>query len=103
MSFNPVVIVAKGEKPEWYKTTGQFVQRDIRIALRQMVTTLFPYLTLLILMVQTVRHDYPYWITLTIRKLPCQADSLKVEFSAFFNRYSAGVRSFSASWGRCSL
>jgi omega-6 fatty acid desaturase (delta-12 desaturase) len=61
-----VVIVAKGEKPEWYKTTGQFVQRDIRIALRQMVTTLFPYLTLLILMVQTVRHDYPYWITLTI-------------------------------------
>ena len=38
-----------------------------------------------------------------LRKLPCQADSLKVEFSAFFNMYSAGVRSPSASCGRCSL
>jgi hypothetical protein len=37
------------------------------------------------------------------RKLPCQGDSLKVEFSANCVRYSAGVRLPSESWGRSSL
>lgn len=37
------------------------------------------------------------------RKLPCQADSLKVEFLAYVDRYSAGVRSPRESCGRCSL
>lgn len=37
------------------------------------------------------------------RKLPRQVDSSKVEFPALFWRYSSGVKSPSASWGRLSL
>jgi acyl-lipid omega-6 desaturase (Delta-12 desaturase) len=66
MSFNPVLVVAKVEKPEWYRATARFTQRDARIALRQLATTLLPYLLLLALMVWTVRHGYPFWITLAL-------------------------------------
>ena len=37
------------------------------------------------------------------RKLPCQVDNCKIELPAFFEKYSAGVRSSRESWGRCSL
>ena len=37
------------------------------------------------------------------RKLPHQIDSFKVESPAFCSMYSAGVKSPSESWGRCSL
>lgn len=64
MPFNPVIIVAKGKKPGWYKATEQYLQRDIRKALWQLLTTLIPYLLLLVLMARTVRQGYPYAITL---------------------------------------
>jgi acyl-lipid omega-6 desaturase (Delta-12 desaturase) len=63
MSFNPIVIIAKTEKPVWYKTTARFAQAETRIAVRQLITTLVPYLLLIALMVQTVRQGYPYGIT----------------------------------------
>ena len=66
MSFNPVLIVAKVEKPEWYKGTVRYAQGDARTAVRQLLATLIPYLLLLALMVQTVRHGYPYAITLAL-------------------------------------
>lgn len=66
MSFNPVLIVAKVEKPEWYKQTAQFAQADAGIAFRQLVTAVIPYLLILALMVQTVRLNYPYTLTLAL-------------------------------------
>jgi omega-6 fatty acid desaturase (delta-12 desaturase) len=66
MPFNPVLIVARGEKPEWYKPTAQYLQRSNRTALWQLLTTLIPYLLLLALMVQTVRQGYSYALTLAL-------------------------------------
>jgi omega-6 fatty acid desaturase (delta-12 desaturase) len=66
MSFNPVIIVAKVEKPEWYKSTARYTQAETRSAVWQLLTTLIPYLLLLLLMVQTIRHGYSYWITLAL-------------------------------------
>jgi omega-6 fatty acid desaturase (delta-12 desaturase) len=76
MSFNPVLIIAKTEKPEWYKTTARFAKPETGKALWQLVTTLVPYLSLLALMVITVRLRYPYWVTL----------ALAVVAAAFFSR-----------------
>jgi len=66
MTFNPVLIVAKVEKPEWYKTTAQYAQAETRTAILQLATTLIPYLLLLALMTRTVRAGHPYGITLAL-------------------------------------
>jgi omega-6 fatty acid desaturase (delta-12 desaturase) len=63
MPFNPVLIIAKVEKPQWYKATAPFAQAENRIAIRQLLTALIPYLLLMTLMVHTVRHGYPYVFT----------------------------------------
>ncbi len=69
MSFNPVLIVSKAEKPEWYKSTAPFSRPENRTAIRQLLTTVIPYLLLMALMVQAVRHGHPYGITLTLAVL----------------------------------
>lgn len=66
MSFNPVLIAAKAEKPAWYKETAQFAKAEAGIAIRQLLSSLIPYLLLLALMVQTVRHGYHYGLTLVL-------------------------------------
>jgi omega-6 fatty acid desaturase (delta-12 desaturase) len=66
MSFNPVLLIAKTEKPEWYKATAQFAPADTRMAVWQLLTTVIPYLLLMALMVQTVRHGHSYGITLAL-------------------------------------
>lgn len=66
MSFNPVLVVTKVEKPEWYKVTAQYAKRNTRTALWQLLTTLCPYLLLLVLMAETVRRGYFYGITLAL-------------------------------------
>jgi len=66
MSFNPVLIVAKAEKPEWYKITAQFARADTGTSIRQLLATVIPYLILMALMIETVRRGYPYVITLAI-------------------------------------
>jgi len=66
MSFNPVLIVAKAEKPEWYKITAQFARADTGTSIRQLLATVIPYLILMALMIETVRRGYPYVITLVI-------------------------------------
>lgn len=65
MPFNPVLVIAKVEKPEWYNATARFAQADDRIAIRQLLTTVVPYLLLMIVMLRIVNH-YPYWITLAL-------------------------------------
>lgn len=66
MSFNPVLVVTKAEKPEWYKLTAQYTKRNPRTALWQLLTTVCPYLILLVLMAETVRRGYFYGITLAL-------------------------------------
>lgn len=66
MSFNPVFLVAKVEKPDWYKSTARYAQPNLRKAIWQLLNTLIPYLLLLTLMVHTVLRGYSYWITLAL-------------------------------------
>jgi len=65
MSFNPVLVVVKIEKPGWYKSLSTNARADSRIAVRQLATTLIPYL-LFALMIGTVRLGSPSWITLAL-------------------------------------
>lgn len=66
MSFNPVLVVSKLEKPYWYKDTAQFAKSQPSIALRQLLTAIIPYLLLMALMFQTVLKGYAYWLTLAL-------------------------------------
>lgn len=66
MSFNPVFMAVKTEKPEWYKNTAQYARPDTRTAIRQLLTTLIPYLLILTLMARTVLRGYHYGITLAL-------------------------------------
>jgi omega-6 fatty acid desaturase (delta-12 desaturase) len=66
MSFNPVLIVAKGDKTEWHKTTSRFAKADSRVAFWQLTTTVIPYFVMLTAMAYTVQQGYPYGITLLL-------------------------------------
>ena len=66
MSFNPVVIIAKADKPEWYKTTSRFARADKQVAIRQLLTTVIPYFALLAVMTYTVQQNYSYGVTLLL-------------------------------------
>ena len=66
MSFNPVLVIAKVEKPAWYQATACFAQADNRVAVRQLLTAVIPYLFLLAVMGYTVLHGYSYWLTLGV-------------------------------------
>ncbi len=97
MPFNPVIIVAKGEKPEWYKATAQYLQRDIRMALWQLLSTLIAYLLLLALMVQSVRLGYPYAVTLGLGVV---AAALLTRIFIFFHDCTHGSLLPSPRWNR---
>jgi omega-6 fatty acid desaturase (delta-12 desaturase) len=66
MSFNPVVMVAKKEKPDWYAGTSDYARPDLRRSTWQLLNTLVPYALLLALMIHTVRQGYPYGVTLLL-------------------------------------
>jgi len=97
MSFNPVLLVAKVEKPAWYKDTAQFVQAETRIAVRQLLTTLMPYLLLLALMEETIRAGYQYGITLA---LGVPAAGLFARIFIFFHDCTHGSFLPSPRWNR---
>lgn len=61
MSFNPVVIVAKKEKPPWYATTAVYARPDMRRSTWQLANTLIPYLLLMGTMAWGVRAGLPCW------------------------------------------
>ncbi|NTV50259.1 MAG: fatty acid desaturase [Geobacteraceae bacterium] len=97
MSFNPVFIAAKVEKPEWYKNTAQFAKPDTRISIRQLLTTLISYLVVMGLMVLTVRHGYPYGVTLTLGVV---ATVLFTRIFIFFHDCTHGSFFPSPRWNR---
>jgi omega-6 fatty acid desaturase (delta-12 desaturase) len=97
MTFNPVVIIARGEKPAWYQDTAPYARADTRTALRQLANTLIPYLVLFVLMVYTVRHDYPYPVTLALAVV---AAALFVRLFIFFHDCTHGSFLPSPRWNR---
>jgi omega-6 fatty acid desaturase (delta-12 desaturase) len=97
MSFNPVLIVAKTSKPEWYKATEPFARGHAPTAVRQLLATLVPYLLLMGLMVQSVRHGYHYGITLALGVL---AAALFTRIFIFFHDCTHGSFLPSPRWNR---
>ncbi|MBW2451432.1 MAG: fatty acid desaturase, partial [Deltaproteobacteria bacterium] len=47
MSFNPVLMVAKGGKPDWYSLTDPYARARNVAALWQLAANVIPYLLLL--------------------------------------------------------
>jgi omega-6 fatty acid desaturase (delta-12 desaturase) len=97
MSFNPVLVVAKVEKPEWYQNTSTFAKPENRLAFRQLISTVIPYLLLLVLMAQTVRLGYSYWLTLALGVL---ATALFARIFIFFHDCTHGSFLNSPRWNR---
>ena len=97
MSFNPVVIIAKGEKPAWYLATAPYARADWRSALWQLANTIVPYALIFSVMVYTVRHGYPYLLTLTLAAI---AATLFVRIFIFFHDCTHGSFLPSPRWNR---
>ncbi len=66
MTFNPVLIVAKGARPEWYPQTASYARPQLRRSYWQLANSVLPYLLLLALMFFTVLNGYSYLITLAL-------------------------------------
>jgi len=66
MAFNPVLVVAKGGKPDWYGLTESFAHARNGAALWQLGNTLIPYLLLLGVMAMTVQAGMSYALTLLL-------------------------------------
>lgn len=96
-AFQPRCYRCQGGKPEWYQATAQYLQRDIRIALGQLFTTLILYFFLLALMTQTVRHGHSYGITLVLGAL---AAVLLTRIFIFFHDCTHGSLLASPRWNR---
>ena len=97
MSFNPVLIVAKTEKPEWYKATSHYAKPDTATSIRQLLSALVSYFLLLALMGYFVRHDYPYSITLAFG---VAAAALFSRIFIFFHDCTHGSFFPSPRWNR---
>jgi len=97
MSFNPVFLAAKVEKPDWYRSTARYAQPDLRKAFWQLLNTFIPYLLLLTLMVHTVLRGYSYWITLA---LGVAAAAMFARIFIFFHDCTHGSFFASPRWNR---
>lgn len=62
----------RSPKPAWFADLAAFQRSDDRIAIAQLLTTLWPYGCLLYLMVLSVQHGHPYALTLALA-LPAAA------------------------------
>jgi len=75
---------AKGQVSEsdWHRALSKYEQPNLRRAVWQLLDTVVPYLTLWVLMVLTVHHGFPYWITLALAVV---AAGLLVRIFIFFH------------------
>lgn len=97
MSFNPVLVVAKTQKPEWYKKTDPFARSKPGIAIRQLLTTMIPYMLLMALMIHTVRTGYSYVVTLGLGII---ATGFYTRIFIFFHDCTHGSFLPSPRWNR---
>jgi len=97
MSFNPVLVIAKVAKPEWYLATARFCKADNRTAVWQLFSTIVPYLTLLALMVLTRQKGYPYGVTLALAAI---AGALLTRIFILFHDCTHGSLVSSPRWNR---
>lgn len=97
MSFNPVVIVTRKEKPPWYATTAVYARHDMRRSTWQLANTLIPYLLLMAAMTWSVRAGLPYW---KILPLAIAAAGLFARIFIFFHDCTHGSFLATPRWNR---
>jgi omega-6 fatty acid desaturase (delta-12 desaturase) len=97
MPFNPVLVIAKVDKPSWYQSTARFAQAYNRIAVMQLLTAIIPYLIILAMMGYTVRTGYPYWVTLALAPT---AAALFARIFILFHDCTHGSLLSSPRWNR---
>lgn len=97
MSFNPLLVVTKVEKPQWYAATSRFIRSDNRKAIWQLLSTIIPYLALLTLMTHTVLNGYPYAATLALGTV---AGALLTRIFILFHDCTHGALVNSPRWNR---
>lgn len=52
--------------PAWHSTLSNFRQPSTRTAVWQLLNSLLPYFALWFLMIESIRHEYPYPVTLVL-------------------------------------
>lgn len=97
MTFNPIVIVTRGERPAWYQDTAPYARASLSAAIWQLVNTLIPYFLLFATMVYTVRQGYPYMVTLA---LAVCAAALFIRIFIIFHDCTHGAFLPSPRWNR---
>jgi len=97
MAFNPVLVVAKVEKPEWYASLSGYARGDSRRAVWQLVTTIIPYLLLFSLLIVSLRQGYPPWVVIG---LGLMAAPLYTRIFIFFHDCTHGSFLPSPRWNR---
>lgn len=97
MSFNPVVIVAKKDKPAWYAATAVYARPDMRRSTWQLANTLTPYLFLMAAMTWCVRAGLPYW---QILPLAIASAGLFARIFIFFHDCTHGSFLATPRWNR---
>lgn len=97
MSFNPVILVAKKEKPEWYAPTSLYSRPDVRKSTWQIINTLVPYLLILTLMGYCIRQGISYWVTIA---LSIAAAGMFARIFIFFHDCTHGSFLATPRWNR---
>lgn len=97
MTFNPVLVVAKGARPEWYPLTAPYARSQHSRSYWQLANTLIPYFLLLALMVFTVQKSYPYVVTLGLAVI---AAAFYVRLFIIFHDCIHGAFADSPRWNR---
>lgn len=97
MSFNPVLVVKKLEKPEWYKATAKYAQAENKVAVLQLLSALVMYLFLMVLMVLTVKNGFHYSSTLVLGVIAAMFFS---RIFIFFHDCTHGSFVTSPRWNR---
>lgn len=97
MAFNPVLVVAKGARPEWYPLTAPYARSQRRRSYWQLADSVVPYLMLLALMFLTEIRGYPYAATLALAVV---ASAFYVRIFIIFHDCVHGAFVDSPRWNR---
>ena len=66
MAFNPVLVVSKGVRPDWYPLTAPYARSQRGRSYWQLANSVIPYLLLLTLMLFAELKGYSYAVTLAL-------------------------------------
>lgn len=97
MAFNPVLIVTKRARPDWYPLTEPYAHPRLAASCWQLFNTLLPYLSLMALMVYCIASGYPYWVALL---LAVPAAGFYIRIFILFHDCTHGAFLPSPRWNR---